>query len=154
MHLPPLSSPYRVMLPKLQECLEDATGTADVFVSSASQLKVLYVTYCMGKRQSEDIIGDFSDALKVSYTIEETKWEIWTEWKREVGERSVYMCVFPFQELSSQLKDRLTLRDYLIKPIQRITKYNLFLKNLRKYSVRAGTPLPNLEVCVAIVVCF
>ena len=57
------------------------------------------------------------------------------------------------QELSTQLKDRLTLRDYLIKPIQRITKYSLFLKNLRKYSVRAGAPLPNLDVRVCVCVC-
>ena len=53
------------MLPKLQECLKDATNTSEVFMSSVSHLKSLYVTYCMEKRRSEDIIGDNMDTLKV-----------------------------------------------------------------------------------------
>ena len=57
------------MLPKLQECLQDAANTSDVFMSSASHLKRLYVTYCLGKRRSEDIIGDNMDTLKVTVCV-------------------------------------------------------------------------------------
>lgn len=44
------------------------------------------------------------------------------------------------------MRDRLTLRDYLILPVQRITKYNLLLKNFMKYSIKAGIAVPNFHV--------
>ncbi len=40
--------------------------------------------------------------------------------------------------MRSKLKDRLSLRDYLILPIQRITKYYLLLKNVHEFSIKAG----------------
>ena len=43
------------------------------------------------------------------------------------------------------MKDRLSLRDYLILPIQRITKYNLLLKSLFELSSKAGTPVPHYK---------
>lgn len=47
--------------------------------------------------------------------------------------------------MSSKLKDRLSLRDYLILPIQRITKYNLLLKNIHEYSIKSGNPLAHFQ---------
>lgn len=41
---------------------------------------------------------------------------------------------FFFEEVRNQLKDRLELPDYLILPVQRITKYNLLLQDFRKYT--------------------
>ncbi len=43
------------------------------------------------------------------------------------------------------MKDRLNLRDYLILPIQRITKYNLLLKNVHEFSVKAGCTIPHFQ---------
>ena len=37
-----------------------------------------------------------------------------------------------FEEVKVQLKDRLELPDYLIMPVQRITKYTLLLHNFHK----------------------
>ncbi|XP_049623433.1 proto-oncogene DBL [Suncus etruscus] len=42
-------------------------------------------------------------------------------------------CAF-FQECQKKLKHRLRLDSYLLKPVQRITKYQLLLKELLKYS--------------------
>ncbi|XP_045144302.1 proto-oncogene DBL [Echinops telfairi] len=42
-------------------------------------------------------------------------------------------CAF-FQECQKKLKHRLGLDSYLLKPVQRITKYQLLLKDLLKYS--------------------
>ncbi|PNJ74413.1 MCF2 isoform 6, partial [Pongo abelii] len=42
-------------------------------------------------------------------------------------------CAF-FQECQRKLKHRLRLDSYLLKPVQRITKYQLLLKELLKYS--------------------
>ena len=52
--------------------------------------------------------------------------------------------------MRDQLKDRLSLRDYLILPIQRITKYNLLLKNYLESSIKAGTPVPHFESALAV----
>ena len=37
-----------------------------------------------------------------------------------------------FEEVRSQLRDRLELPDYLIMPVQRITKYTLMLHDFHK----------------------
>lgn len=37
------------------------------------------------------------------------------------------------------------MRDYLILPVQRITKYNLLLKSLFELSIKAGTPVPHYK---------
>jgi len=54
--------------------------------------------------------------------------------------------VITFQELCTQLKDRLQLADYLILPVQRITKYSLLLEDMLKYSIRAGDECDELDV--------
>ncbi|XP_066544670.1 kalirin isoform X3 [Amia ocellicauda] len=43
-----------------------------------------------------------------------------------------------FEEIQQDINQRLTLSDFLIKPIQRITKYQLLLKDFLKYSEKAG----------------
>lgn len=44
------------------------------------------------------------------------------------GELAAY-----FEEQRNLLRDRLKLPDYLILPVQRITKYTLFLQDFHKY---------------------
>ncbi|XP_078538174.1 kalirin isoform X6 [Lissotriton helveticus] len=43
-----------------------------------------------------------------------------------------------FEDLKQEINQRLTISDFLIKPIQRITKYQLLLKDFLKYSEKAG----------------
>ncbi|XP_060021740.1 rho guanine nucleotide exchange factor 25 isoform X5 [Lagenorhynchus albirostris] len=50
-----------------------------------------------------------------------------------------------FEELRQQLGHRLQLNDLLIKPVQRIMKYQLLLKDFLKYYSRAGMDTEELE---------
>ncbi|XP_055319893.1 kalirin isoform X6 [Sitodiplosis mosellana] len=52
-----------------------------------------------------------------------------------------------FEEIRSKLKHKLVLCDLLIKPIQRITKYELLLRDIYKHTERAGMvqELPSLQ---------
>ena len=59
-----------------------------------------------------------------------------------------YILFSCFQELRDQLKDRHSLKDYLILPVQRILKYNLLLQNILELSQKAGTPIPNMEAAL------
>ncbi|XP_006897638.1 PREDICTED: rho guanine nucleotide exchange factor 25 isoform X2 [Elephantulus edwardii] len=58
-----------------------------------------------------------------------------------------------FEELRQQLGHRLQLNDLLIKPVQRIMKYQLLLKDFLKYYSRAGMDTEDLERAVE-VMCF
>ncbi|XP_038866892.1 rho guanine nucleotide exchange factor 25-like isoform X2 [Salvelinus namaycush] len=50
-----------------------------------------------------------------------------------------------FEELRQQLGHRLQLNDLLIKPVQRIMKYQLLLKDFLKYYTKAGRDTSELE---------
>lgn len=58
-----------------------------------------------------------------------------------------------FEELKQDLGHRLQLNDLLIKPVQRIMKYQLLLKDFLKYSSKAGRDTAQLEKAVE-VMCF
>ncbi|XP_053564176.1 rho guanine nucleotide exchange factor 25 isoform X2 [Bombina bombina] len=58
-----------------------------------------------------------------------------------------------FEELRQQLLHRLQLNDLLIKPVQRIMKYQLLLKDFYKYYSKAGQETSELEKAVE-VMCF
>ncbi|XP_076874644.1 rho guanine nucleotide exchange factor 25 isoform X2 [Brachyhypopomus gauderio] len=58
-----------------------------------------------------------------------------------------------FEELKQQLGHRLQLNDLLIKPVQRIMKYQLLLKDFLKYYTKAGMDTVELEKAVE-VMCF
>ncbi|XP_041036320.1 rho guanine nucleotide exchange factor 25-like isoform X3 [Carcharodon carcharias] len=58
-----------------------------------------------------------------------------------------------FEELKQQLGHRLQLNDLLIKPVQRIMKYQLLLKDFLKYSKKAELDTTQLEKAVE-VMCF
>ncbi|XP_053554037.1 kalirin isoform X2 [Bombina bombina] len=53
-----------------------------------------------------------------------------------------------FEEVKQEINQRLTLSDFLIKPIQRITKYQLLLKDFLKYSEKAGLECSEFEKAV------
>uniref|UniRef100_A0A7M4E7I5 Rho guanine nucleotide exchange factor 25 n=1 Tax=Crocodylus porosus TaxID=8502 RepID=A0A7M4E7I5_CROPO len=58
-----------------------------------------------------------------------------------------------FEELKQELGHRLQLNDLLIKPVQRIMKYQLLLKDFLKYYGKAGMDTVQLERAVE-VMCF
>ncbi|XP_016892211.2 rho guanine nucleotide exchange factor 25, partial [Cynoglossus semilaevis] len=58
-----------------------------------------------------------------------------------------------FEDLRQQLGHRLQLNDLLIKPVQRIMKYQLLLKDFLKYYSRAGRDVEELQRAVE-VMCF
>ncbi|XP_063790149.1 kalirin isoform X8 [Pseudophryne corroboree] len=53
-----------------------------------------------------------------------------------------------FEEVMQEINQRFTISDFLIKPIQRITKYQLLLKDFLKYSQKAGLDCSDIEKAV------
>ncbi|XP_042350513.1 kalirin-like [Plectropomus leopardus] len=53
-----------------------------------------------------------------------------------------------FDTIQQDIQSRLTISDFLIKPIQRITKYQLLLKDFLKYSSKAGMDCDQIEKAV------
>ncbi|KAM6461558.1 kalirin isoform 1-T1 [Liasis olivaceus] len=64
------------------------------------------------------------------------------------SEYIVAECGTYFEEVQQEINQRLTLSDFLIKPIQRITKYQLLLKDFLKYSEKAGLECSEIEKAV------
>ncbi|XP_013864658.1 triple functional domain protein [Austrofundulus limnaeus] len=55
-----------------------------------------------------------------------------------------------FEDLKQRLGHRLQITDLLIKPVQRIMKYQLLLKDFLKHSKKAGIECPDLEKAVEV----
>uniref|UniRef100_A0A8C9XPV9 Kalirin RhoGEF kinase b n=1 Tax=Sander lucioperca TaxID=283035 RepID=A0A8C9XPV9_SANLU len=53
-----------------------------------------------------------------------------------------------FEEIQHEISCRMSISDYLIKPIQRITKYQLLLKDFHKYTSKAGLDCEEIEKAV------
>ncbi|XP_067266679.1 kalirin isoform X3 [Chanodichthys erythropterus] len=53
-----------------------------------------------------------------------------------------------FEGIQQDVNSRLGISDFLIKPIQRITKYQLLLKDFLKYSMKAGLDCQHIEKAV------
>ncbi|XP_066542193.1 kalirin isoform X4 [Hoplias malabaricus] len=53
-----------------------------------------------------------------------------------------------FEVIQQEINSRLSISDFLIKPIQRITKYQLLLKDFLKYSIKAGLDCQDIERAV------
>ncbi|XP_044294416.1 kalirin [Varanus komodoensis] len=64
------------------------------------------------------------------------------------SEYIVAECGAYFEEVQQEINQRLTLSDFLIKPIQRITKYQLLLKDFLKFSEKAGLECSETEKAV------
>lgn len=84
----------------------------------------MYVIYCQNKPRSEFVVAEYDGFFEVSvfeqlsYVSSEVKCSVcWCSWS---------FC----QEVQQEINSRLSISDYLIKPIQRITKYQLLLKVL------------------------
>uniref|UniRef100_A0A6Q2XHM2 non-specific serine/threonine protein kinase n=1 Tax=Esox lucius TaxID=8010 RepID=A0A6Q2XHM2_ESOLU len=55
-----------------------------------------------------------------------------------------------FEGVQQEIGSRLGISDFLIKPIQRITKYQLLLKDFLKYSSKAGLDCQEMEKAVSL----
>uniref|UniRef100_A0A8K9WUL0 DH domain-containing protein n=1 Tax=Oncorhynchus mykiss TaxID=8022 RepID=A0A8K9WUL0_ONCMY len=55
-----------------------------------------------------------------------------------------------FEGVQQEVSSRLGISDFLIKPIQRITKYQLLLKDFLKYSSKAGLDCQEMEKAVGL----
>ncbi|XP_055771534.1 rho guanine nucleotide exchange factor 25-like isoform X2 [Salvelinus fontinalis] len=75
------------------------------------------------------------------------------ELEKCVAEPNRLAQLFIKHELRQQLGHRLQLNDLLIKPVQRIMKYQLLLKDFLKYYTKAGRDTSELERAVE-VMCF
>ncbi|KAM4602116.1 kalirin-like [Polymixia lowei] len=53
-----------------------------------------------------------------------------------------------FEEIQHEISCRMSISDFLIKPIQRITKYQLLLKDFLKYTSKAGLDCEEIEKAV------
>ncbi|RXM29505.1 Kalirin [Acipenser ruthenus] len=53
-----------------------------------------------------------------------------------------------FEEVKQDINQRLTISDFLIKPIQRITKYQLLLKDFLRFTEKAGIDCLDIEKAV------
>lgn len=52
------------------------------------------------------------------------------------------------QDMKEQLGYRFAIEDYLIKPVQRIMKYQLLLRDFVKYTERSGLDIGELKVLI------
>lgn len=55
-----------------------------------------------------------------------------------------------FEELRAKMGHRLQIPDLLIKPVQRIMKYQLLLKDILKHTEKAGEDTKDLQRAVAV----
>uniref|UniRef100_A0A2C9L4D8 DH domain-containing protein n=1 Tax=Biomphalaria glabrata TaxID=6526 RepID=A0A2C9L4D8_BIOGL len=62
---------------------------------------------------------------------------------------SEYLDTF-FEEVRQKLGHRLMLPDYLIKPVQRIMRYQLLLKDILKYTEKAGEDTTDLKKALTV----
>lgn len=57
-----------------------------------------------------------------------------------------------FDELRVELKQKLNIQDLLIKPVQRIMKYQLMLKEIKKYMEKEGKDCKSINRAIEIMV--
>ncbi|KAG0430070.1 hypothetical protein HPB47_023040 [Ixodes persulcatus] len=97
-----------VFLEDLQNCRSTPELVGACFVQRKESFHKLYSAYCMNKPKSE--------ALRLQCASDNAF----------------------FKECQRKLNHKLPLDAYLLKPVQRITKYQLLLKDLLKYSEGSG----------------
>ncbi|CAG06765.1 unnamed protein product, partial [Tetraodon nigroviridis] len=127
-------------LGELEKCLADPDSLAQLFIKHERRLH-MYVVYCQNKPKSEHIVSEFIE------TYFEVSAPLQAALAGRLPKSKVFLVVFGRcgQELRQQLGHRLQLNDLLIKPVQRIMKYQLLLKDFLKYYIRAGRDVEDLQ---------
>jgi len=118
----------------LERCEEKPEELGFIFKKYERKLH-MYVVYCQNKPVSEFIVSEKENYFEVrtypSFVLR------------------ILILDFDLQELRQKLGHKLQLADLLIKPVQRIMKYQLMLKDILKYSERANVTEEELNALKA-----
>uniref|UniRef100_A0A671UT09 MCF.2 cell line derived transforming sequence a n=1 Tax=Sparus aurata TaxID=8175 RepID=A0A671UT09_SPAAU len=132
----------RVFLQDLEGCLEAPEGVGACFLERKESFQ-MYECYCQNKPRSEALWRQFSDCsffqvrssrdFSFARQFRLINFSVFL-WSLTNIASIVVLFVFLVKECQKKLEHKLGLDSYLLKPIQRLTKYQLLLKELLKYS--------------------
>ncbi|XP_061544755.1 rho guanine nucleotide exchange factor 25 isoform X2 [Phycodurus eques] len=132
---------------------EDLKGKDRIVFGNVHQIYDWHKSYFLG--ELEKCIAD-PDTLAQLFIKHERRLHMYVVYCQNKPKSehvvSEYIETF-FEDLRQQLGHRLQLNDLLIKPVQRIMKYQLLLKDFLKYYSKAGRDVAQLQRAVE-VTCF
>ncbi|XP_074518356.1 rho guanine nucleotide exchange factor 25 isoform X2 [Halichoeres trimaculatus] len=132
---------------------EDMKGKDRIVFGNIHQIFDWHKDYFLG--ELEKCVGD-PDSLAQLFIKHERRLHMYVVYCQNKPKSehivSEYIDTY-FEELRQQLGHRLQLNDLLIKPVQRIMKYQLLLKDFLKYYSKAGRDVEELQMAVE-VMCF
>ncbi|KAF7667748.1 hypothetical protein LDENG_00051420 [Lucifuga dentata] len=132
---------------------EDMKGKDKIIFGNIHQIYDWHKDYFLG--ELEKCVGD-PDSLAQLFMKHERRLHMYVVYCQNKPKSehivSEYIETY-FQDLRQQLGHRLQLNDLLIKPVQRIMKYQLLLKDFLKYYRKAGRDVEELQMAVE-VMCF
>ncbi|XP_054639768.1 rho guanine nucleotide exchange factor 25 isoform X2 [Dunckerocampus dactyliophorus] len=132
---------------------EDLQGKDRIVFGNVHQIFDWHKSYFLG--ELEKCVSD-PDALARLFIKHERRLHMYVVYCQNKPKSehvvSEHMETF-FEDLRQQLGHRLQLNDLLIKPVQRIMKYQLLLKDFLKYYSKAGRDVGELQRAVE-VMCF
>nr|XP_046239855.1 rho guanine nucleotide exchange factor 25 isoform X2 [Scatophagus argus] len=132
---------------------EDLKGKDRIVFGNIHQIYDWHKDYFLG--ELEKCVGD-PDSLAQLFIKHERRLHMYVVYCQNKPKSehivSEYIETY-FEDLRQQLGHRLQLNDLLIKPVQRIMKYQLLLKDFLKYYSKAGRDVEELQRAVE-VMCF
>ncbi|KAM3620980.1 uncharacterized protein V6R79_004449 [Siganus canaliculatus] len=132
---------------------EDLKGKDRIVFGNIHQIYDWHKDYFLG--ELEKCVGD-PDSLAQLFIKHERRLHMYVIYCQNKPKSehivSEYIETY-FEDLRQQLGHRLQLNDLLIKPVQRIMKYQLLLKDFLKYYSKAGRDVEELQKAVE-VMCF
>ncbi|XP_074489740.1 rho guanine nucleotide exchange factor 25 isoform X1 [Sebastes fasciatus] len=132
---------------------EDLKGKDRIVFGNIHQIYDWHKSYFLG--ELEKCVGD-PDSLAQLFIKHERRLHMYVVYCQNKPKSehivSEYIETY-FEDVRQQLGHRLQLNDLLIKPVQRIMKYQLLLKDFLKYYSKAGRDVEELQRAVE-VMCF
>uniref|UniRef100_A0A096LQ12 DH domain-containing protein n=1 Tax=Poecilia formosa TaxID=48698 RepID=A0A096LQ12_POEFO len=130
-------------LRELEKCLEDPDRLGLLFLKQERRLN-MYVVYCQNKPKSEHIVSEYIDTyFEVNGGLAKEASDVGSF--QMLRTQVFFFFFYLMKDLKQRLGHRLQITDLLIKPVQRIMKYQLLLKDFLKHSKKAGLECPDLE---------
>lgn len=122
---------YSFFSTSLRDCLLRTEMLGPLIKKSEDKMYEMYVKYCLNKTLSEHIVKEHFDyfemiRVKLSHAL--------TVWQSILLMHAVKLSIFSFIQ---SIFPHNQLQDLLIKPVQRIMKYELLLRDMLKHSERA-----------------
>ncbi|XP_030265719.1 guanine nucleotide exchange factor DBS isoform X4 [Sparus aurata] len=131
----------RTFLKELEAYTDCPELVGRCFLERMKDLQI-YEAYCQNKPRSESLWRQCSDCAffqvaPLTFCFQLCAAPLLSPWLPRI-KKTLSMLIFFFcsvtQECQKKLEHKLGLDSYLLKPVQRITKYQLLLKELLKYS--------------------